>query len=216
MQRTEHYQAWYHSPRGQWIAAREFALLMRLLAPKPGASLLDVGCGTGHFTRRFAGAGMAMTGIDPDQDALTLASELGGDITYLSGSALTLPFPDGHFDYCSAITSLCFVEPPAQALAEMWRVARHGVVLGLLNRHSLLYRQKSNSGSYRGARWDSLAEVRQWCSPLQPAPSDRRHAYGIFLPSGGILARLSERLIPPGLPWGGFLAVAVHKSLPHV
>jgi ubiquinone/menaquinone biosynthesis C-methylase UbiE len=49
------YEAWYATPRGQRAAAAEQALLDWLLAPFPhAASVLDVGCGTGHFTRWLA------------------------------------------------------------------------------------------------------------------------------------------------------------------
>ena len=53
----------------------------------------------------------------------------------------------------------------------MWRVSRKGVVLGLLNQRSLLYRQKRGVGGYKGARWDTLEEVGQWIEPLAPPPA---------------------------------------------
>ena len=58
------YEAWYHTARGAWIAGLEFSLLTRLLRPTAGESLLDAGCGTGHFSRRFRQAGLEVTGID--------------------------------------------------------------------------------------------------------------------------------------------------------
>ena len=58
---------------------------------------------------------------------------------------------------------------PEQALAEMWRVSRKAVILGLLNRQSLLYYMKRNSSGYQGARWDKLENVRQWANQLRPA-----------------------------------------------
>jgi len=64
------YEAWYKTPRGHWVSECEFSLLQRLMNPHTGESLLDVGCGTGHFTRRFAQAGLSVTGIDPDPKKL--------------------------------------------------------------------------------------------------------------------------------------------------
>ena len=88
-------------------------LLIYLLQPAPGASLLDVGCGTGYFSRRFAAAGLRVTGIDPDRAAIGFAREQDtGTVSYLIGSANALPFPDQAFDYCTAITSLCFIAIP--------------------------------------------------------------------------------------------------------
>jgi SAM-dependent methyltransferase len=204
------YEAWYHTPRGCWIGDREFALMRHLLAPVPGASLLDVGCGTGHFSRRFAGLGLAVSGIDPDPQALAYATGEGGDIIYLQGDGRALPFADSQFDYSSAVTSLCFMDDPVTALREMWRVTRHGVVLGLLNRHSLLYREKQGRGAYRGARWDSAKIVRRhWLPRLTPAPAAVTMGSAIFLPRGDTMARIAEAWLPRHIPWGGFLAVCL-------
>lgn len=209
---AERYDAWYRTPRGRWIAETEAALMLRLLRPQAGASLLDVGSGTGEFSRRFAQAGLAVVSLDPAADMLMVARRRTPDLPAVRGTGLALPFRDASFDYAAAVTSLCFVEPPARALAELWRVSRRGVVLGLLNRGSLLYRFKHGRGGYLGARWDRLRDVRRWCAALDPPP--RLHvATGVFLPGGGWLARRFEDRLPAMLPWGGFLAVALHRNV---
>jgi protein-L-isoaspartate O-methyltransferase len=48
------YDRWYETPRGQWIGQREVSLVLDCLQPRPGESILDVGCGTGYFTRAIA------------------------------------------------------------------------------------------------------------------------------------------------------------------
>lgn len=206
------YEAWYHTARGQWIGATEFALLKTLLQSVPDESLLDVGCGTGYFPRRFAQQGLQVTGIDPDAAMLDFAQSQSSNITYRQGSALTLPFPDRHFDHVSAITSLCFIDNPPAALQEMWRVCRKSVVLGLLNRHSLLHWQKQQRGAYRGARWDTVAEVTHWCEQLTPSPAARKIRSAIVLPAGGAIARGVEIVWPRTIPLGGFLGIAIRKQ----
>ena len=205
------YEAWYHTPRGRWIAEREFQLLWELLSPTPDASLLDVGCGTGHFSRRFVDKGVAVTGLDPDRASLEYAAGLGGGIRYLQGDAQALPYADDSFDCVSAITSLCFVPDPVRALREMWRVTRHSLVLGLLNRNSLLYLSKRNSGGYRGARWDSASEIQNdWIPQLKPVPvSTCRSA--IYFPGGGVVGRQFETWMSPRLLFGGLLVVNLQK-----
>lgn len=204
------YEAWYHGARGAWIGAREFSLMMHLLQPQPGASLLDVGCGSGYFSRRFAAGGLRVTGLDAAPAMLRFAHERAGGVSYVEGDGQTLPFADGCFDYCAAVTSLCFVTDPTRVLAAMWRVCRRGLVLGLLNRHSLLYVRKRGRGGYRGARWDTAVDVRRWCRWLQPPPR-LQMASAIWLPGGGWLARAIEPRLPAHWLGGGFLAAALYK-----
>jgi len=210
------YEAWYHTSRGHWIGDHEFALLQHLLQhllqPKAGHSILDVGCGTGYFSCHFARSGLSVTGIDPDAKTLDFAKEQNGNIAYLQGSGLDLPFPDQSFDYSSAVTSLCFINDPQQVLAEMWRVTRYALVLGLLNYHSLLFFQKHGRGSYQGARWDTTNTVlKEWIPTLSSIPKTVITRTAIFFPQGNRIARWSEQLIPKQLPFGGFLAIYLRK-----
>lgn len=208
------YEAWYETARGNWIADREFDLMRRLLEPSTGDTLLDVGCGTGHFSRRFAAAGLRVTGLDPDPAMLEYARRRGG-ANYLRGTATALPLSDEAYDLVTAVTSLCFIADAPGALREMWRVARRAVLLGLLNRRSLLYRQKYGRGAYCGARWDTPAEARRWALALVPAPQIIVRS-AIFLPGGGVFARAAEAVLPGAMPWGAFLAVILRKPEPDI
>jgi ubiquinone/menaquinone biosynthesis C-methylase UbiE len=205
------YDAWYRTPRGSWIGDVEYRLLHRMLAPAPGATLLDVGCGTGYFTRRFArDAGLHVTGLDPNREWLHYARAHGGpNETYIAGDALELPFSDASFDFVVAITALCFIQDQQRALQEILRVARTRLALGLLNRNSMLYRQKGRdggSGAYRGAHWHTISEVDDLLHDLHVRDALVRTA--VFVPSAGTVARVLERLAPNLLPWGAFIAVA--------
>lgn len=204
------YDAWYETPRGRWIGEREWRLVCRGLDMRRGASLLDVGCGTGWFTRRFAHAGLAVTGLDLDRAALAFAREHSpGNIAFIEGDARRLPFADGAFDQTVALASLCFVDDWPRAIAEIARVTRRRFVLGLLNRHSLLWREKGRNGgqgAYRGAHWHTPDELRPALGAL-PLTAWRLRST-IFLPSGGIFSRAIERVLPPQLLLGAFLVAS--------
>jgi len=165
-----------------------------------------VGCGSGQFSRRYQAQGLEVTGLDPHSGALHFARGQHAGRHWVAGSALRLPFAAGTFDLVVAVTSLCFVTHPQQALAEMWRVSRRGVVLGLLNRHSLWYWRKRHHGTYRGARWDTLAEAKAWGRAL---PGVSRFHWATALPTtaDGRLARWLEQRLDT-FPWGGFLALS--------
>jgi len=203
------YHAWYSTPRGSQIARQELALMLKLLPFKSGEKLLDVGCGTGYFSSRFTDAGLTVTGLDLDPVVLGFAWEQDQRIGYIQGRSEALPFTDGAFDHCAAVTSLCFVADPARALEELWRVSRKSVILGLLHRRSLLWLHKAGRGGYQGARWDLLDEVRQWSKRLQPTPGIRA-GWTLFFPSGGYVAQRLDRVTPCSFPFGGFLAVCLY------
>jgi len=64
------YEAWYDGT-GRRAHRLEKALLKRLLACFPQAgTLLEVGCGTGHFTRWFDERGLQAAGLDLSQPML--------------------------------------------------------------------------------------------------------------------------------------------------
>ena len=92
----------------------------------------------------------------------------------------------------------------------MLRVSRYGVMLGLLNRHSLLHNKKQHSISYKGARWDTTAEVQQWCDKLK-TDVEMMTKSAVWIPSAGIIARSLEMLITDKFPYGSFLAVGLKK-----
>ncbi len=207
---AERSDAWYRTPRGAWIGDVEFALLARLLAARPGERLLDVGCGTGYFTRRCARElGVLAAGLDPDPAALQVASRRAGPgERYVEGRAERLPFGDRSFDRTICVAALCFVADHRQALREMVRVTRKRIVLGLLNRAGLRYLQKGRGGrgAYRGARWHTRRAALELFAGLPAHQVQLRSA--VFLPSGGAIARAIEPLVPERCALGALLAMA--------
>lgn len=201
------YDAWYATPRGRWNGDREFDLLRTMLEPRPGETLLDVGCGTGYFTRRFAReAGLKVTGIDMDPAMIAFARERAPEIEFALADMKHLPFVDGSFDHIVAVTSLCFMTDERQAIREMARMTRCRLALGLLNRRSLLYLQKRHAQSYVGARWHSGDEARALLEDAGCRNITVRSA--LFVPDGKAPAWMLEHCLPSKLSLGGFLAVA--------
>ena len=207
----DQYDAWYTTRRGAWIGEQEYRVLESLLDRQPGETLLDVGCGTGYFTRRFAAGDTPcnVIGVDIDQEALRFASGRSLDsVAFAVADARRLPFRDHSFDVVISVTALCFVREERSALRELVRVARRRVALGLLNHHSLLYVLKGRgggSGAYRGARWHSPAKVRALFAELPARLVGIRTA--ILSPAGGQWSQRMEPSLRNLLPEsGGFIA----------
>jgi ubiquinone/menaquinone biosynthesis C-methylase UbiE len=98
-----------------------------LLQVKPGARLLDVGCGTGHDTRALAvtaGPEGIAIGVDASAVMLKTARTRGG--SYLQADARALPYEDGAFDGTRIDRVLQHVPGPEDAVHEIARVTRAG------------------------------------------------------------------------------------------
>jgi ubiquinone/menaquinone biosynthesis C-methylase UbiE len=207
------YDAWYDTPRGRWIGETEYRLAARALAGRAGDSLLDVGCGTGWFTRRAAADGFRATGLDPDAAGLAFARRRGGADGWVRGDARALPFGDAAFDHVLSIAALCFIDDERRAVAECVRVAQHRIAVGWLNRASPLYRQKGTqggSGAYRGARWHTAREIRALFAGLPVRRLRLRSA--VFLPSASAFARGVEHVVPARLPLGALILAVADRA----
>jgi ubiquinone/menaquinone biosynthesis C-methylase UbiE len=110
-------------------------------AVRPGAHVLDVGCGTGEYIRRANALGFSASGIEPAEAMRNTAIEMNPGSTILNGVATELPFSDGSFDLVICIEVLRYLHAAdnRQALREMHRVLRPGgtMFLTMVNRYAL-------------------------------------------------------------------------------
>ena len=93
---------------------------------RPGVTILDCGCGTGHNLARLRRHGRAV-GIDLTWTGLAFAHGRG-DRSIAQASAARLPFSDGAFDIVTSFDVIYALDDVAEtaAIAEMFRVLRPG------------------------------------------------------------------------------------------
>ena len=99
-----------------------------LAAVTPGAKALDLCCGTGDLALALAARGAAVTGLDFSAPMLEVADQrkTGANPVFIQGDALQIPFPDASFDIVTMGYGLRNLASWEQGLAEMWRVAKPG------------------------------------------------------------------------------------------
>jgi SAM-dependent methyltransferase len=204
-----HYEAWYETPEGRRADELEKAVLSHLLQafPRPG-SVLEIGCGMAHFTRWLNDQGLVAVGLDLSAAMLAQARTLDG-VHLARGDAYKLPFADGAFGLAALITTIEFLERPQEMLAEALRVARRGVVLGVLNRWSLLGLWRRLAGLFRptvydAARFYSVGELRRLLRSVAGETVNIAWQTALF-----------PRCWPwpqAHLPWGGFIGMALIVS----
>jgi ubiquinone/menaquinone biosynthesis C-methylase UbiE len=152
----ERYERWFASPFGKRADQIEHQILGRLLSGISGArSLLDVGCGTGHFAALWAVNGLSAIGLDRDTDMLAFAQRHRPCFPVMRGDALALPVQDQGVDVVAMVTVLEFLDDPEQGLREAARVARRALLLGVLNSASPVawWRRLQRTRAYRHARF---------------------------------------------------------------
>jgi len=135
---SKRYDQWMLKRRNRFAADLESRLMLGMLHPAAGESVLDIGCGTGASILPLLEKGLDVTGIDPSPYMLDiLAKTLGHRVSLYRGIAEDLPFDDNSFNHACLFTCLEFVDDPKKALAEAFRVAKDRVFIGFLNRYAL-------------------------------------------------------------------------------
>ena len=196
------YEAWYRTD-GCKADQQEKSILKWLLSGFPAAhSILEVGCGSGHFTRWFIEQGLRAVGLDLSHPMLEESKRLGSEFL-LQGDALRLPILSKSFDLTALITTLEFLPNSVQALTEALRVARQGIILGVLNRQSCLGRKHKRSGGpiWKYARLFTPYELKQ---AILEAVGERVNIIWCT-----ILWPLWPTSLP--LPWGGFIGMSANQ-----
>jgi len=107
------------------------------LRVKPGARLLDVGCGAGQLALIAARAGAKVTGCDISTNWLERARERaaaeGLEAIFEEGDAEALPYQDGQFDVVVSLIGAMFAPRPDRVAAELTRVCRPGGLIAMAN-----------------------------------------------------------------------------------
>lgn len=107
---------------------RTVAWLWERAGLQPGMRLLDLGCGPGLYTRRFAERGLNVTGVDLSENSLRYAREHDPVSTYIHADYRQLDVPAG-FDAVTLIYGdLCVLNDADRdaVLAQVRRVLRPG------------------------------------------------------------------------------------------
>ena len=110
--------------------AAELERVWQALALRPGARVLDVGCGSGQWAVALARRGGEVTGVDLSPKMIARAerhaAEAGVTVRWQVGEAAGIPGPDAAHDAVLARVVLQLVPDVPAALAEFRRVLRPG------------------------------------------------------------------------------------------
>jgi len=113
----------WESPAGKIRWARRVQMLTRHI--NPGEKVLELGCGTGYFSREILKTGALVTAIDISPDLLAEANKNIQDpnITFCEENAYQMSFADASFDSVVGSSVLHHLDME-KAVSEMYRVLK--------------------------------------------------------------------------------------------
>ena len=152
---TDAYENWFEE--NEHVFQSEL-LALKQVVPK-GKKGLEIGVGSGIFAEILK----IEYGIDPSKNMLKYARQR--NIKVVQGYAEELPYPDKSFDFVVFITSICFINNPAKALEEAYRVLRNNgnIIIAFIDKDSppgrIMSGNKQKSKFYQSAHFYSVAEI---------------------------------------------------------
>jgi 2-polyprenyl-3-methyl-5-hydroxy-6-metoxy-1,4-benzoquinol methylase len=174
---------------------KDAEVFYRRLNVKPGARLLDVGCGAGQIALIAARAGAQATGCDIAtnwiEKARVRAAAEGLKATFEEGDAEALPYRDGQFDVVTSLVGAMFAPRPDLVAPELTRVCRPGGMIAMANwtpggfigqMFKTIGKHIAPSGMPSPVLWGDEATVRE---RLRDGIADlqlSRHIYRFFYP----------------------------------
>jgi SAM-dependent methyltransferase len=198
-------------PPNKCAVAMESRLMLNLLQPKSGDSVLDIGCGNGVNLTPLLDAGIDVTGLDPSPYMLDLAvNSLGARVDFYRGYAEDLPFDDNSFNHACFFTSLEFVDDPAKAVLEACRVAKDSIFIGFLNRFAIKGVQRRLKGVFTDtifnrARFFSIWELKSLVRRTAgPVPIQWRTVLQLTNAQGKLTQAFEQSNIVQRCPFGAF------------
>ena len=111
-----------------WSQRRAVDALLRAAGPVAGRRVLDVGCGTGRWSRALAGLGGDVVGVDGSAAMVEEAARRTPGARFVVGDVRSLEFDDDEFDLAIAVTVIQHLDPVGQEAAAraVTRVVRSG------------------------------------------------------------------------------------------
>ena len=142
---ADSYDNWYGSAAGQMYDRLEKKTFDSFAGDhNSGKQLLEIGCGTGHWSRFFSEKGFEVTGIDISEEMVKAANKKNIPHCHFHVSdGQNLSFFDNSFDVAAAVTTLEFAKNPQRIISEMARCVKPKgkLLFGVLNSLSA-YNQK--------------------------------------------------------------------------
>lgn len=107
---------------------RIVSLLVEFLTLQPGATIADIGAGTGNYSVALAEEGFGVRAVEPSS-VMRSSARRHPRVEWLEGSAENVPLPDASVDGVVSTLAICHFSDPQKAIGEMARISSTGSVV---------------------------------------------------------------------------------------
>jgi len=120
----------------------EYGLIMKVMSPKPGDKILDIGCGKGQL-------GLYLKDKEKDcdvtfSDISAKAGEYVSGYKFVQCSMTETPFLDNSFDKIYSLSTISHIDDINKAIKEMLRISKREILISTNNKWCVyLYRLAS-------------------------------------------------------------------------
>ena len=124
----EHYQSFWLEPNYLTDFTEAFK---KFLGPRYAGSVLDAGCGMGHFKKKLNLTLQQYTGLELNHAFVKAGREYFPGVKLVVAAVENIPFPDNYFDCVICSDVLIHIEDMTAGLHELIRVSKSDVLLRL-------------------------------------------------------------------------------------
>lgn len=158
---ADNYDNYYQTEAGKKVNDIEEALIAAALQKIPKGKMLELGCGTGHWTKFFVQNGFELTATDISDAMLKYAQQKELEAEILKADSENLPFENGSFDVVASITMMEFVNDQHKVLSEIYRVLKPNgwLLLGCLNRDSELAKNAISDPVFKDVKFFTIEKL---------------------------------------------------------
>ncbi len=157
------YDDFYNTELGKRIDVIEKSMISELIKNIPKGEMLELGCGTGHWTEYFLQQNYEILAIDTSEPMLEIAIKKNLKAKFINKNSENLPFADNSYSVISSITMIEFVENKDKVFSEIYRILKPNgwFILGSLNANSILAKNKNNDKTFKNAIFLTPKELEQ-------------------------------------------------------
>jgi SAM-dependent methyltransferase len=167
-EKKPHSAEYFGESRDFWWNSDFVALMAKRWRLSEARSILDAGCGVGHWGRvlaPFLSTEAELIGVDREplwveKATATAKAKRLTRFSYLQGDVNQLPFEDGRFDVVTCQTLLIHVPDPRATLREFARVLKPGGLLALSEPNNLTGSLVRDSEHFDGSIDELMDAVR--------------------------------------------------------